>query len=129
MHQFTQPLLVHRVAERPDQRDRHSINVLQQRAQDLARLIVVEGCEHAAIREDALRDLDDVPMRHQRGGLVGLAHIQQQLRCEASGTTATAHDLQRITVTLRCDQTHPSALALHHQICADRRAVAEFSGL
>ena len=128
--QLAQPPFVHRVAERPQQRHRDRAHpVGQERADRLARGVLVEGDDHVPVAVDPLGDLQRVPLREQPV-LFGLAeHVLQLVRRTAEVAALDVHDEDRVAVALGGEEADGGHVARDQRVQRRRGAVGDVVGV
>ena len=111
---------------RPQRADGDGLDVARlQRRDPLARVGLVQGDEHVALRIHALLDLDHHVAPDQRRVLVVLEEVGQLVLAEPGCLAPDTADLERVGETGRRDDRRPGGAAREQRIQTDRGAVAE----
>ena len=128
--QLAQPLLVHGVAERPQQRHRDRAHAVVEQGADLgARVVLVERDDDGAVAVDALGDLQRVPLG-QQAVVLGLAqHVLQLVRRAPQVAALDVHDEDRVAVALGGEEPDRRDVAGDQRVERRRRAVGDVVGL
>src|SRR5207249_8897228 len=123
-------LLVPRILERPEKTDADRLDTRFDQALDRGlRFGLVQGHDHLAEAVDALRHALDQALGHDGDGLLARGKVDH-LRDVARGNAArAAHDMDRVLVAPRRDQTYARALSLDQRVRADGSAVGQHRDL
>ena len=94
------PLLVSRVAEGPEERDRDRLHALvDEGVHGPAYGLLVERDDHVAVPVDPLHDLESEPLGDQAVGLALRHHVLQLVGGGAEVATLDVHDVDRVAVS------------------------------
>ena len=128
--ELAEPPLVGRVLERPEQGDRDRAQaVVQERADGLAGLVLVERDDDVAVAVDPLGDLQRVLLRQQPVRLALAQDVLQLVRRAAEVPALDVHDVDRVPVAPGREEADRRHVAHHQRIERGRRPVGDVVGV
>ena len=128
--QLTDPQLVRRVDEAPEEGDRDRLDPIGDELLDRRpRLILIQVEEYLSRPVEPLRDLHDPVRRDDRVGLAVAGDVQQPVDRQPGRAAVGAHDDQRVAVAGGGDQAGLGAPHLDQDVGADGGPVEQQVGL
>src|SRR5207247_7583365 len=101
----------------PEEADGDGVHTLRDELPDRGLgFFFVQLHDDLALAVDALADLGDVGLRHDRIGFAALGEVENLGVVEAGHAARAAHDVDDVTMPLRRDQPDLRAAALQHGV-------------